>query len=288
MVTITNIGEAHIGNLGSRENIFHAKCEIFEGLCRGGHAVLNGDDEYLVRLRGDQDKQERYTFDWVGEAKDCSFRAVQVDDTLQEGMAFTALTPQGRMDLIVPAPGRHMIYPVLTAAAIGARFGLSPEQIRQGVLAYVPTGMRMEAVPLPEGILLYNDAYNANPSSMMAGLRTLSGKTGSRHIAVLGDMLELGDREESLHRRVGAYAASLNIDTLVTVGKAAEFLADEAQKNGLRDVRVCRDREEAGKVIEELVQPGTVFLFKASHSMRFEELVSGTSDFVRKRYSSGI
>ena len=117
---ITNIGEAHIGNLGSRENIFKAKCEIFEGLTEGGFAILNGDDPYLKRLRGDPDIAGRFRLIYVGEGEDCDFRAADIDDTLSESLRFTALTPMGTFPVTVPAIGRHLIYPALTAAAVGA------------------------------------------------------------------------------------------------------------------------------------------------------------------------
>ncbi len=269
---ITNIGDAHIGNLGSKENIFRAKCEIFEGLREGGYAVLNGDDPYLVRLREDEDKNARFVLDYVGESPDCAWRAADVREDGQDSMRFTAVTPLGTFEILVPALGHHMIYPALTAAAVGARYGLTAEEIRRGIARYVPTAMRMETLHLPGEVILYNDTYNANPQSMKAGLLTLARTKADRHVAVLGDMKELGASEEALHREVGAYAASLHPDELVTVGEAAALLAEEAQKEGLAHVHVCRSKEEAKEVIRQLAGERTAWLFKASRSMAFEEL----------------
>ena len=273
--TITNIGEAHIGNLGSKENIFKAKCEIFNGLTDGGLAVMNGDDEFLVKLREDAEKQRRFHFVFIGEAQNCDFRAVNIRDTLPEELMFTAVTPTGTYDIDVPAAGRHLIYPALTAAAIGAYYGMSNEEIAAGIAHYTATGMRMETLHLPGNRTLYNDTYNANPQSMKAGLVTLSHTAGVRRIAVLGDMFELGEREEELHREVGAFAAGLSIDTLVTTGRAAAYIAEEAKKNGLSDVRACADKREAKAVLDKILLESpsdTAFLFKASRGMALEEL----------------
>lgn len=273
-VTITNIGDAHIGNLGSKENIFKAKCEIFGGLAEGGLAVLNGDDEYLVKLREDPEKQAKFRFTFVGEGKDCEWRAENVNEEGQESMSFTAVTPVGAFPVTVPALGHHMIYPALTAAAIGAHYGLSVEEIQAGIAHYVPTKMRMETLHLPGRVTLYNDTYNANPQSMEAGLLTLSRTQAARRIAVLGDMGELGEAEERLHREVGRYAAGLSLDALVTVGTASEKLAGEAVQCGMEREKVfcCRDKEQAKEVLRKLSGPETAWLVKASRVMALEEL----------------
>lgn len=282
---ITNIGEAHIGNLGGKkENIFKAKCEIFGGLSEGGLAVMNGDDAYLRTLREDREKQDRFHFAWVGESGDCTFRAVNIEDTLQDAVRFTMETSAGSFPVKVPALGRHMIYPALAAAAIGMHYGMTKEEIAAGIAHYVPTAMRMETIRLPEGIVVYNDTYNANPQSMKAGLLTLSHTKGQRHVAVLGDMLELGDAEERLHREVGRAAAEGKIDTLITVGRAAGWIADEARRCGLADVHTCRSREEAEPILRTLLGPETVFYFKASHAMALEKLAAYTVDMAKSVY----
>ena len=280
-VTITNIGDAHIGILGSKENIFKAKCEIFGGLKDGGLAVMNGDDAYLPRLREDEKKQEEFAFTYVGEGEDCSWRAVDIEESAQQSMSFTAVTPLGTFPVRVPALGHHMIYPALTAAAIGAHYGLTAEEIQAGIAHYVPTKMRMETLHLPENVVLYNDTYNANPQSMMAALRTLSHTEAKRKIAVLGDMGELGESEETLHREVGRYAAGLPLDALVAVGRAAKFIGQEATSDGLSGVYCCESKEEAKEVIRKLAGPETAWLFKASRFMAFEELAKYAESLCR-------
>ena len=273
VAVITNVGDAHIGNLGSRENILRAKCEIFRGLKKGGTAVLNGDDALLATLRpgasrvsdpaGSDDFAKMYaeidaggfTYHWAGESEACDYRAVNIDDTLPDEVRCDAQTPAGTFPLEIPSLGRHMIYPAMTAAAVGEK--------------------------CEHGVILYNDSYNANTQSMKAALSILANSRAARKVAVLGDMLEQGAFEERLHREVGEYAAGLPIDTLVTVGSRAGWLAEAALEQDMQDVRPCEDKDEARKVLAELIGPDTAFLFKASRGMALEELCS----FVRESCS---
>ena len=260
VAVITNVGDAHIGNLGSRENILRAKCEIFHGLKKGGTAVLNGDDALLATLKpgaervadpGTSEFNEMYagidaggfTFHWAGESDACDYRAVNIEDTLPDEVRCEAQTPAGTFAVEIPSLGRHMIYPAMTAAAVGQCF-----------------------------------TYNANPQSMKAALGILANAPAARKVAVVGDMLELEPFAERLHREVGEYAAELPIDTLVTVGTRAGWLAEAALERDMEDVRPCQDKEEAKKVLAELIGPDTAFLFKASRGMALEELCA----FVRE------
>ena len=287
-VAITNVGDAHIGNLGSRENILRAKCEIFHGLKPGGLAVLNGDDALLYSIEEhisgtgaapeelsdlyDEIDQGHFAFHWAGESARCDYRAEDIDDTYPDRVTLRANTPGGSFDVAIPSPGRHMIYSAMTAAAIGQAWGMTNEEIAKGISQFTATRLRMETIEISEGITLYNDTYNANPQSMMAALRILSNAKAPRRVAVLGDMLELEPYAEKLHRQVGALAAELPIDTLVTVGTRAAFIAEEALESGMEDVRPCRDKEEARRVLDELTAPDTAILFKASRGMALEEL----------------
>lgn len=268
MAVITNIGDAHIGILGSRENILKAKCEIFEGLSGGGSAILNGDDDYLPG------RSYPCPVTWIGEGASCQVRALYIDDGFSEKMTFTAMTPEGPLPVTVPQPGYHMIYPVLTAIAAGLAFGMTREEIRAGIASYVPTRMRMNIERLPGPVTILNDAYNANTASMKAALRILSNTEADVRIAVLGDMLEQGAMEEALHREVGRAAAAAGIDTLITVGRAAALIAEEAGFSGMQDVRACKDHEEAKDILKGLAKPGTAFLFKASRGMHLEDLAA--------------
>ena len=295
VAVITNVGDAHIGNLGCRENILRAKCEIFHGLKKGGTAVLNGDDALLTTLKpgservadpGTGEFNEMYagidaggfTFHWAGESDACDYKAFNIEDTLPEEVRCSAQTPTGAFELVIPSLGRHMIYPAMTAAAVGQYFGLTDAEIAAGIRNFKATHMRMGVEKLDNGIILYNDTYNANPQSMKAALGILANAPAERKVAVVGDMLELEPFAEKLHRQVGEYAAQLPIDTLVTVGSRAGWLAEAALESDMEDVRPCQDKEEAKKVLAGLIAPNTAFLFKASRGMALEELCA----FVRE------
>ena len=279
MAVITNIGDAHIGNLGSRENIFRAKCEIFEGLQPGGTAFLNGDDILLRRLAEMPEVTRGAKIVFAGERADCDYRAADIEESAED-IRFTMLRgadtpkPGTSLAVTVPKPGRHMIYPALIAAAVADTLGLSDEEIRNGIAAYSPTKMRMEIHRCPGNITVYNDTYNANPQSVMAGLSVLAAaarENGAAGIAVLGDMLELGTEEQRLHEEVGRYAASLGLRRLVTVGEASRHTAAAAAAAGL-DTICCVSREEAMQALDPLVAADTVFLVKASRGMALEEI----------------
>ena len=222
-----------------------------------------------------------FTFHWAGESEGCDYRAVNIEDTLPDEVRCEAQTPAGTFVVEIPSLGRHMIYPAMTAAAVGQYFGLSDQEIADGIANFKATRMRMDVEKLENGVILYNDTYNANPQSMKAALGILANAPAARKVAVVGDMLELEPFAERLHREVGEYAAELSIDTLVTVGTRAGWLAEAALEGDMEDVRPCQDKEEAKKVLVELIAPDTAFLFKASRGMALEELCA----FVRENRS---
>ena len=205
---ITNIGDAHIENLGSRENILKAKCEIFSHMKPGGLAVLNGDDALLTTLRGGLPFQTVF----CGTAEGLEYRASQVWSDGEHKVDCRVDTPEGGFPVEIPALGNHMLYPTLMAAAVGQHFGMTGEEIARGVLRFAPTKMRMNILRRGDGITILDDAYNANPQSMRAAVEVLSKTGGTYKIAVLGDMFELGPLAPTLHAGVGAYLGRAGID----------------------------------------------------------------------------
>ena len=165
---------------------------------------------------------------------------------------------------------------------MGQYFGLTDEEIEEGIRNFKATRMRMDVERLADGITLFNDTYNANPQSMKAALGILAGAQAAHKIAVVGDMLELEPFAERLHREVGEYAAQLPIDTLITVGARAGWLAEAALESDMKDVRPCEDKEQAKKVLAELVKPDTALMFKASRGMALEELCSFCREVAEK------
>ena len=262
IAVITNVGDAHIENLGNtRQGILRAKCEIFENLTPEGIAVLNGDDELLNTVTLPQ------TILRCGVGDGCGVRVTDIDDRGLEGVACTVTIEGEHYRLTTSAPGRYMIYPMAMAAAIGRRLGLTGEEIAAGVAAYTTVGSRMHLIRLPGERLVIDDCYNANPQSMAEGLRMLAASHARHRVAVLGDMGELGQLTAQAHRDMGALTRRLGL-TAVAVGEKMHALTEtDPQAQWFATV------EEAMPAIRQLFTPGTAVLVKASHAMHFERIV---------------
>ena len=262
IAVITNVGDAHIENLGNtRQGILRAKCEIFENLTPEGIAVLNGDDERLNTVTLPQ------TILRCGVGDGCGVRVTDIDDRGLEGVACTVSIEGEHYRLATSAPGRYMIYPMAMAAAIGRRLGLTGEEIAAGVAAYTTVGSRMHLIRLPGERLVIDDCYNANPQSMAEGLRMLAASPARHRVAVLGDMGELGQLTAQAHRDMGALTRRLGL-TAVAVGEKMHALTEtDPQAQWFATV------EEAMPAIRQLFTPGTAVLVKASHAMHFERIV---------------
>ena len=262
IAVITNVGDAHIENLGNtRQGILRAKCEIFENLTPEGIAVLNGDDELLNTVTLPQ------TILRCGVGDGCGVRVTDIDDRGLEGVACTVTIEGEHYRLTTSAPGRYMIYPMAMAAAIGRRLGLTGEEIAAGVAAYTTVGSRMHLIRLPGERLVIDDCYNANPQSMAEGLRMLAASPAQHRVAVLGDMGELGQLTAQAHRDMGALTRRLGL-TAVAVGEKMHALTEtDPQAQWFTTV------EEAMPAIRQLFTPGTAVLVKASHAMHFERIV---------------
>ena len=269
MALITNIGDAHIENLGSRENIFKAKCEIFPHLKRDGLAILNGDDPLLAALEGTL--AQRTVFVGEGEGLDYTARDLSSDGA---GHLFCRVkTPRSQFEANIPALGSHMIYPTLMAAAAAEALGMAPDEIVRGIGAFLPTKMWMNILRCKGDIVILNDAYNANPQSMRAAAAVLGDAQGRRKVAVVGDMKELGPGSEQFHRAVGGYFAQSGADRLIAIGELARFMAEGAQEAGLAQADYFPTLDAARNALSREVRAGVTILVKASRSMAFEKIV---------------
>lgn len=263
IAVITNVGDAHIENLGNtRQGILRAKCEIFQHLSPDGIAVLNGDDPLLNTVALPQ------TILRCGRGENCNVRVTDVDDRGIEGIACTVTTARASYRLATASPGSFMIYPMAMAAAIGEVLGLTGEEIAAGVAAYVPTGSRMHLIRLPEGRLLIDDCYNANPQAMEEALKLLAVTPARRRAAVLGDMGELGELTVSAHRAIGVLTGELHLDSVIAIGEKARDIASAAP-----NARWYASVDDAMPVIRAAFTEGTAVLVKASHAMHFENIV---------------
>jgi UDP-N-acetylmuramoyl-tripeptide--D-alanyl-D-alanine ligase len=269
---LTIIGKSHLELLGSQEAIAQAKGELLQSLPADGCAVLNGDDPWQIRLAA----KAAGDIIFYGGGDDCQIRANQAVLRDLDGVDFILSTPAGRVPCSLPLPGLHNVANALAAAAVGYRFGLTPEEIAAGLQSVSPTGMRLEIKPGLFGTKLIDDSYNANPSSAVAALRLLASSRGAGKIAVLGEMYELGAEEIDGHREVGRTAAALKIDCLCTVGRLAREIAAGALSAGLDEERVhCfREKAEAVSFLKSYIQTGDVVLIKGSRGMRMEEITA--------------
>ncbi|MDG4864490.1 UDP-N-acetylmuramoyl-tripeptide--D-alanyl-D-alanine ligase, partial [Streptomyces sp. T-3] len=273
---VLNVGTAHIGEFGGREQIAQAKGELVEALPpadEGGVAVLNADDP-LVRAMSSRTKARVTLF---GEAEDADVRATDVRLTEQGQPAFTLHTPSGCSDVTLRLYGEHHVSNALAAAAVAHEIGMSVDEI---AVALSEAGnlsrWRMEVTERADGVTIVNDAYNANPESMRAALRALAamGK-GRRTWAVLGQMAELGDEALVEHDAVGRLAVRLNVSKLVAVGgREASWLQLGAYNEGSwgeESVHVS-DTQAAVDLLRSELRTGDVVLVKASRSVGLEQV----------------
>ena len=298
---VTQVGESHIELLGSRENIARAKSELIAALPEGGIAFLNGADDMSGfvwdNARGAERGVSAVCFDGSGnycEDAACGWRAgravwathISLDDAGRASFTLFARGFSGdagceSATCSLALSGLHNVHNACAAAAVGLAAGLSLEVIVEALGAAKPESGRQEMLAARGGFTVVNDAYNANPDSMRAALNTFAAMrvAGSR-IAVLGDMGELGDFGPAGHREMGALAAALGIDRLVSVGDLGSLIAEAAEEGGMPEDRVFRTADAAGalEVVKGLVGPGDAVLVKASHSVGLERVVEGLVD----------
>ncbi|GGZ93164.1 UDP-N-acetylmuramoyl-tripeptide--D-alanyl-D-alanine ligase [Streptomyces spiroverticillatus] len=273
---VLNVGTAHVGEFGSRENIALAKGEMVESLPADGVAVLNADD-HLVREMASRTKARVLYF---GESETADVRAADVRLTEDGRPTFTLHTPSGCSDVTMRLYGEHHVSNALAAAAVAHELGLSVDEIAVALSeAGTLSRWRMEVTERPDGVTVVNDAYNANPESMRAALRALvamgkaSQAQGGRTWAVLGHMAELGDESLVEHDAVGRLAVRLNVSKLVAVGgREASWLQLGAYNEGSwgeESVHVS-DTQAAIDLLRGELRPGDVVLVKASRSVGLE------------------
>ena len=261
IAVITNIGTMHIENLGSREGICRAKLEILEGLSEDGIVILNGDEPLLTAAH------TGHRTLYFGFGANCDLRAENLRES--EGQTrFTAVSRNGSFEILLPVEGRHNVMDALAAALTGLTLGLSEAQIAEGLANFRNTGERQNIYE-KNGFTIISDCYNAGPESMAAALSILARRqTAGRRIAVLGDMLELGDYGPAAHSRVGRLAAE-QADLVWTYGPLSLLTAEAAGEKG----RHFDTHADLANALRALARPGDVLLFKGSHGMHMEQVL---------------
>ncbi len=269
---ITNIGLSHIEKLGSRQNILKAKMEIFEGLKSNGLVILNGDDNLLYGLKN----LLKYRTVFYGMEDGLDYQAYNISSQGESGTSFEIDIGNNSYKVHVPVPGIHNIHNALAALAAGIELNIPAKDIIEGIGEFAPGKMRQN-ITEHNGIKIINDAYNASPQSMEAAINVLMDVADkNRTIAVLGDMLELGDISIKAHKDVGMFAVSKDVSYIVAVGEQGKNIAEGALAAGTSKARVLHfeNNSDAGKFLLEFVKPGDVLLVKGSRGMKMEEIVN--------------
>ncbi len=278
---ITNIGQCHLENLKDRDGILRAKTEIFDFLQPDGHILLNGDDDKLAGISCVNGVSP--VFFGLGEnggeqpqsaaGKKLDVWADRIESKGLHGISCRIHTPQGMFEVTIPLPGLHMVYNALAAAAVGITFHLTLEQIKAGIESLEALGGRFHLIQT-EKYQIIDDCYNANPVSMKASLEVLREAQG-RRVALLGDMAELGKKEQELHEQVGIFAAECGIDKLIGVGARCAYLVQAARRESPSLETAYYPTVEAllNDLDKELAKGDTI-LVKASHSMEFSRIVT--------------
>lgn len=269
VVAITHAGGAHLEGFGGLDGVRRAKGEILSGLSTSGTAVLNLDDPAFTQWCGQLQGQQVLSF---GTTPEADFFAGEIEES--NGLTrFEMRTPRGAMAIEMPFSGRHNVINALTAAAMATALGTELEQIRAGLARAVPAKGRLNRLTTRAGGLLLDDTYNANPMSMKAALDVLSAQTGTLRVALLGDMAELGAESETLHEDVGRYARAQGVERLLACGRYAQATA----KGFGEGAQAFAQQSELIQNVQELCQPGVVFLVKGSRSARMEQVVESLS-----------
>ena len=270
IAVITNIGTSHIGNLGSRENILKAKLEILEGMDKK-KIVINNDNDLLNKwYLENKNNIEIHTF---GIKNESEFNAKNIK--LKENSSeFICENKNEKINIEVPVGGEHFILNALCGLTVGKLLNLNNQEIKNGIKDFKLTAKRMEINHLKNNITIINDSYNASYESMKASISNLKNMNGERKIAVLGDMFELGDFSEKLHKEVGTEIYKNKIDKLYLIGNYSKFIGEEAEIEGYKKENIFyfENKDELFNNLKNNLKSGDVILIKASNGMKLFEI----------------
>lgn len=271
---ITNIGLCHLEFLKSRDGILKAKTEIFDFLESDGHVILNGDDDKLITVRDVKGIKPLF----FGVDNHQGVWADEIESRGLKGISCRIHAGEESFKVLIPIPGRHMVYNALAGTAVGLTYGMNMEEIKKGIESLQSLSGRFHIIETGNRTIV-DDCYNANPVSMKASLDVLQDALG-RRVAILGDMGELGKEEVEMHREVGVYAAARDIDKIICVGELAGDMAEAARLAApTKDIVHFAEKESLLEALPEMIRDGDTILVKASHFMEFEKVVEMLKDF---------
>lgn len=270
---ITNIHMTHIELLGSMDAIADAKGELLDHIPADGAAVLNADDAYFDYLA----RRANSRLISFGESRRADVRAVSSGIDAEGCCNFVVSTPRGSFEVRIPVPGEHNIKDALAAIAAGEELGIAHEQIKAALASFKPPEKRSNVIPSRRGFVVIDDTYNASPPSVESALKSLAMMEGGRKIAVLGDMLELGEHAIAAHLEIGRQVREMGVDSLVVIGELARLIARGAIDAGMPVSQVTEfdDSSQAAKEIAAKLRERDVVLVKGSRAMKMERIVEG-------------
>ncbi len=266
---ITNVGTSHIGKLGSRQNILKAKLEILEGMKNDGTLVINNDNDLLNEWNSSSTKYDVKTFG-IDNTSDVMAHSIELKEYSSK---FVLKGDEVSVD--VPVGGKHFVYNGLCAITVGKILQIGINDIVKGIEVFELTKRRMDVSKNKNNVTIINDSYNANYDSMKVAIEYLSKMSAKKRVAVLGDMLELGDYSKGLHEKIGEDVVKNDVDVLVTVGCEAKYIAKRALDLGMKceDVYEFCSTDEAIVLLESILVSDDVVLVKASNGMKFNRIV---------------
>lgn len=274
---ITNVGTAHIGNLGSRENILKAKLEILDGMDENGLLIVNNDNDLLHNYYLSNKYKNIITY---GIINDSNFIAKDIVYNKNYSL-FSSNISGNNYDFKINVPGEAFVYNALVGVTMGCVFDIDILKIKTGIENFSLTKKRMEIEDI-KNVTIINDAYNANLDSMNNAINYL-GTLETRKIAVLGDMLELGNYSEELHRKVAETIIKNKIDIVITVGDYSKYIKEELNKNNYNNIFSFDNNKEALNKLKKIINDGDTILFKASNSMNFFDLCNDIKDYLKNK-----
>jgi UDP-N-acetylmuramoyl-tripeptide--D-alanyl-D-alanine ligase len=261
---ITNIGSAHLQKLGSKENIFNTKMEITDYFNEDNILIINSDDQYLSTIVEKPYKIIKISTKGLGD-----YNAFDIVNLGEAGVQFKCKYRNETLLLRMAAVGVHNVYNALAAIAVADLFDLDSEQIKTGILKFKPSELRMNIIRLKNNVTIIEDCYNASPDSMKSSIDVLDSFAHGRRIAILGDMLELGDYSIEAHKEIGNYLID-KCDMLVAVGHYSKYIAENSSPNIA--TKYFSTVKEACKHLEQLITAGDILLVKGSRSMEMEKI----------------
>jgi UDP-N-acetylmuramoyl-tripeptide--D-alanyl-D-alanine ligase len=268
MAIITNIGTAHIGNLGSRENILKAKLEITETLTKESPLIINNDNDLLHKES--QNLQEEYNLITFGITNKSTYNATNIEDNI---FSSTFNIDNNKLNINVGSPA--FIYNSLCAYAVGQYLNIPTHSIIEAISNFKLSPHRLEKKQTKDGIIIIDDTYNANQDSMINALSILSQVKYKRRVAILGDILELGDYSEKIHRNIGKTITNQTLDILITIGKSSQYINIEALNNQFKSNNIFsyKNYQELLPKLHSILTKDDIVLIKASHGMKLIKIV---------------